>query len=236
MGDPTRLQQVVWNLLSNAIKFTPKGGKIDIVLSRVNSHLEITVHDSGIGIKPEFLPVIFERFRQVDSSTTRAHGGLGLGLSIVKNLVELHGGTIKARSDGEGKGSTFTVCLPLAPVLNGGQREHPTTSKAVAFDGSEVDLTGISVLVVDDEPDAGAIVKRVLLECHAEVTIAGSATDALAVLDQKIPHVIVSDIGMPGMDGYQLIRQIRALPAERGGKTPALARPRLRGLRIGPGR
>jgi len=223
MGDPTRLQQVIWNLLSNAIKFTPKQGKIGVVLERVNSHLEITVRDSGIGIKPEFLPIIFDRFRQVDSSSTRSHGGLGLGLSIVKNLIELHGGTINARSEGEGHGSTFIVSLPLAPIRQGGQREHPTASKAAPFDGSKVNLLGIHVLVVDDEPDARALLKRVLLECGAEVTVAGSAAEALAEITRRNPDVIVSDIGMPGRDGYQFIRQIRALPAERGGKTPALA-------------
>ena len=137
-GDPTRLQQVIWNLLTNAIKFTPRAGKVDVLLERVNSHLEITVHDSGIGIKPDFLPLVFDRFRQVDSSTTREHGGLGLGLSIVKQLVELHGGTVRAKSAGEGEGATFIVSLPLAPIRPGEQREHPTTSKSPELDCHDV--------------------------------------------------------------------------------------------------
>lgn len=223
-GDPTRLQQVVWNLLSNAIKFTPKGGKVEVLLERVNSHLEITVHDSGMGIKPDLLPVIFERFRQGDASTTRSYGGLGLGLAIVKHLVELHGGTVRAKSSGEGEGATFIVMLPLAPVRDDGRkREHPRTQKAAALDFSEVDLAGVKVLVVDDEPDARALVRRLLAECHADVSVAASAAEAVEQLKMVRPDIIVSDIGMPETDGYQFIRQVRALPAGQGGRTPAIA-------------
>ena len=222
-GDPTRLQQVVWNLLSNAIKFTPKGGKIDILLERVNSHLEITVHDSGVGIKPEFLPIVFERFRQADSSTTRSYGGLGLGLSIVKSLVELHGGTVRAKSGGEGQGATFIVSLPLAPIRSNEKREHPTASKAPAIDRVQLDLSGVKVLVVDDDSDARSLISRLLTQCHAEVSTAASAAEGLDQLKTFKPHVLVSDIGMPHTDGYQFIREVRKLPTEDGGKTPAVA-------------
>jgi CheY-like chemotaxis protein len=222
-GDPTRLQQVFWNLLSNAIKFTPKSGNVDVVLERVNSHLEITIRDSGIGIKPEMLPVVFERFRQADSSTTRSYGGLGLGLSIVKSLVELHGGTVRADSDGEGRGATFTVSLPLSPIRSDEKREHPTTSKPAALDLERVRLPGIKVLVVDDEPDARNVLQRMLSQCEAEVTTAESASAGLELIRTHRPDVIISDIGMPGMDGYQFIREVRSLPPADGGKTPAIA-------------
>jgi PAS domain S-box-containing protein len=223
MGDPTRLQQVIWNLLANAIKFTPKGGKVELFLERVNSHLEITIHDTGIGIKPEFLPFIFERFRQADSSSTRSHGGLGLGLSIVKNLVELHGGNVRAKSPGEGEGTTFAITLPLAPIRSVDGREHPTTSKRVSWDCTEIDLHGLKVLVVDDEPDARALISRILSQCKAEVSTASSAVEGLQQVAAFEPHVIVSDIGMPDTDGYQFIREVRRLPIEKGGKIPAIA-------------
>jgi PAS domain S-box-containing protein len=222
-GDPTRLQQVVWNLLSNAVKFTPKNGTIDVLLERVNSHLEITVHDSGAGIKPEFLPLVFERFRQADSSTTRNHGGLGLGLSIVKQLVELHGGTIRAKSAGENQGATFIVALPVAAVRNEGDREHPSAYKAPVVDCDELHLEGLKVLVVDDELDARNLIKRVLKECRAEVTLAAGADEGLAAIKAVRPHVIISDVGMPGKDGYQFIRDVRSLMASEGGHTPAIA-------------
>jgi PAS domain S-box-containing protein len=222
-GDPTRLQQVFWNLLSNAIKFTPKGGNVDMLLERVNSHLEITVHDSGIGIRPEVLPVVFERFRQADSSTTRSYGGLGLGLSIVKNLVELHGGTVRAQSGGEGQGSTFIVTLPLAPIRSDEKREHPASFKSPVPDVDRVRLPGIKVLVVDDEPDARDVLKRMLSQCEAEVTTAESARAGLELLQSQKPDVIISDIGMPGMDGYEFMREVRSLPPSDGGKTPAIA-------------
>jgi PAS domain S-box-containing protein len=222
-GDPTRLQQIIWNLLTNAIKFTPKGGKVDILLERVNSHLEITVHDSGIGIKPEFLPAVFDRFRQADSTTSRSYGGLGLGLSIVKHLVELHGGTVRAKSPGEGKGSTFIVSLSMAPMRSGEKREHPTAHSAPTLDCREVSLEGIKVLLVDDEADARTLISRFLTECKAEVLAVASADEGLDVIADFAPHVVISDIGMPGKDGYQFIREIREKDATSGRKIPAVA-------------
>jgi CheY-like chemotaxis protein/two-component sensor histidine kinase len=222
-GDPTRLQQVFWNLLTNAIKFTPKGGTVDVVLERVNSHLEVTVRDSGIGIKPEMLPHVFERFRQADSSTTRSYGGLGLGLSIVKNLVELHGGSIRAESEGDGEGSTFVVRLPLAPIRSGEKREHPTSVKSASLDFAQMRLSGIKVLVVDDEPDARELLRRVLDQCEADVITAKSGKEALELVRTEKPHVIVSDIGMPGMDGYEFIQEVRKLLPADEGKIPAIA-------------
>jgi CheY-like chemotaxis protein len=222
-GDPTRLQQVIWNLLTNAIKFTPKGGKVDVLLERVNSHVEIAVHDSGIGIAAEFLPVVFERFRQADASTTRSYGGLGLGLSIVKNLVELHGGTVRVASLGTGQGASFVVSLPLAPVHARAGREHPTTPRQSGIECARISLAGVRVLVVDDEPDARALIKRVLSQCDAEVMTAESARSGLEALRTEKPDVIVSDIGMPETDGYQFMQEVRKLPAAQGGKTPAVA-------------
>jgi PAS domain S-box-containing protein len=224
-GDPARLQQVVWNLLSNAIKFTPKGGKVQVVLERVNSHVEIGIADTGVGIDPQFIDHVFERFRQADASTTRRFGGLGLGLSIVRHLVELHGGTVHARSDGEGRGSTFTVHLPVAIVARGSAagRHHPTAPRPVPLEGQPADLTGIKVLVVDDQTDARELLARVLAECNAQVLTAGNAEEALALIESERPDVLVSDIGMPDVDGYELLRRVRALDASRGGKTPAIA-------------
>ena len=224
-GDPNRLQQVVWNLLSNAIKFTPREGKVQVVLERVNSHIEVSVADTGMGIEPKFLEHVFERFRQQDSSTTRRYGGLGLGLSIVKNLVELHGGTVRARSEGQGRGATFSVNLPVAVVhrADSPSRTHPETSKAPPADIKMVDLTGITVLVVDDQPDARDLVARVLADCNARVLSAGSADEALALVESERPTVLVSDIGMPDVDGYELLRRVRALGEARGGKVPAIA-------------
>lgn len=222
-GDPNRLQQVVWNLLTNAIKFTPKGGKVDVLVERVNSHLEVTVHDSGQGIAPEFLPHVFERFRQADSSTTRKYGGLGLGLSIVKQLVELHGGSVRAKSAGEGQGATFIVALPLAPIRDEEVREHPTTDRFPTIDCEEMHLGGVKVLVVDDEPDARELVRRVLVHCKAEVEVAADAEEAIELLQRYRPHVIISDIGMPRKDGYQFIQEVRQLPEAKGGRTPAIA-------------
>jgi signal transduction histidine kinase/ActR/RegA family two-component response regulator len=224
-GDPSRLQQVIWNLLSNAIKFTPKEGKVQIVLARVNSHIEISVADTGIGIKPEFLPFVFDRFRQADASTTRTFGGLGLGLAIVKHLVELHGGTVQVKSAGEGQGTTFAVHLPLTVVHRNGEsglRVHPKTPQTAA-DFKHSDLSGIKVLVVDDEADARELVKHVLAECDAEVFTAESADDALAIIERERPHVLVSDIGMPIVDGYELLKRVRALGPALGGNLPAVA-------------
>lgn len=222
-GDPTRLQQVVWNLLSNAVKFSPKGSSVDVLLERVNSHLEITVHDSGIGIKPEFLAVIFERFRQVDSSTTRTFGGLGLGLSIVKHLVELHGGTVRAKSPGEGQGATFIVALPLAPFRPDELRVHPKSSQAGAIDYGMVDLSGVRILILDDEADTRNLLTRLLADCKAEVRSMSNAADAIEAFKRDKPDLILSDIGMPGVDGYQFIHEVRECEAEQGGATPAIA-------------
>jgi len=228
-GDPERLQQVVWNLLSNAIKFTPKGGRVQVRLERVNSHVEITVSDTGQGIAPEFLPFIFERFRQSDSSTTRKYGGLGLGLAICRHLVELHGGVITADSAGEGQGATFVVNLPLMILharLNDSDRAHPAANRASGL--AEVpSLAGIQVLVVDDEPDARELLTTVLEEEGAEVQAVASAQEALQVITQaptpQRPDVLISDIGMPEEDGYSLIRRLRLIELEQGGRIPAVA-------------
>ena len=224
-GDSNRLQQVVWNLLSNAIKFTPRGGRVQVALERVNSHVEITVSDTGQGIKPEFLPYVFDRFRQADSSTTRRHAGLGLGLAIVKQLVELHGGTVRAKSAGEGQGATFSIELPLMPVRDEAAeaRAHPrASSAAVAFE-TPLSLAGVKVLVVDDEPDARELVGELLESCGAIAVCAGSANEALALFRTFRPDVLVSDIGMPGTDGYDLIKSIRAMEDGSGATTPAVA-------------
>jgi signal transduction histidine kinase/ActR/RegA family two-component response regulator len=224
-GDPSRLQQVVWNLLSNAIKFTPRGGRVQVVLERVNSHLEISVADTGAGIEPDFLERVFDRFSQADGSTTRQFGGLGLGLAIVKNLVELHGGTVRARSEGAGKGSTFTVLLPLAVVRRDGDvsRTHPQASGPGSGSFKPMDLAGVKVLVVDDQTDARELVARVLSACQAEVLTASGAEEALILLERERPDVLVTDIGMPDIDGFELLRRVRALGEARGGKTPAIA-------------
>jgi PAS domain S-box-containing protein len=225
-GDPNRLQQVVWNLLSNAIKFTPKDGKVQVVLQRVNSHIEISVADTGVGIKTEFLPHVFERFRQADAATTRRYSGLGLGLSIVKHLVELHGGTVRADSLGEGRGTTFSVHLPLTAVQRGadkGERHHPRTPKDLPQDYRVANLSGVKVLVVDDEPDARDLLRRVLTDCGAEVMVAATAAEALRMVQNARPDLLVSDVGMPDTDGFELLKQIRALGAARGGRLPAIA-------------
>ncbi len=228
-GDPNRLQQIFWNLLSNAIKFTPKGGRVQVVLERVNSHLEVSISDTGQGIDPVFLPHVFDRFRQADATTTRQHGGLGLGLAIVKQLVELHGGSVRVKSGGLGAGATFIVDLPLA-VLHpeaeppGSERRHPLAGSSHARLSSQgLNLTGVKVLVVDDEPDARALVKRLLDDRGASVRAACSAAEALRLIGEARPDVLVSDIGMPGEDGYALIQRVRALSATGGGTIPAIA-------------
>lgn len=225
-GDPGRLQQIVWNLLSNAVKFTTGGGRIQVVLKRVNSQIEITVSDSGKGIDAAFLPHIFERFRQADASTTRQHGGLGLGLAIVKQLVEMHGGAISAFSDGPGKGSTFTITLPILLALakkriDAKSRLAELEQNAPSFSSTE--LHGITVLVVDDEKDGRGLVKRVLEEYGANVITAGSAVEAIEILPTANPDVLVSDISMPEMDGFEMLRCVRALGAAKGGDVPAIA-------------
>jgi CheY-like chemotaxis protein len=222
-GDPNRLQQIVWNLLSNAVKFTPRGGRVQVVIARANSQIEITVSDSGPGISPEFLPHVFERFRQADASITRKHGGLGLGLAIVKQLVELHGGTIRADNAGPGGGAVFVVCLPLGAIRDDdGRREHPTTGRMKPL-ARVVSLEGIKVLVIDDEPDARELIKWVLESSQAEVATAGSAAEGLDLVKTLRPDLVISDIGMPEKDGYQLIREIRSLPPDQGGRIPAIA-------------
>jgi PAS domain S-box-containing protein len=215
-GDSNRLQQIVWNLLSNAIKFTPKGGRVEIRLQQVDDQAHIIVSDTGIGINPDFLPHIFESFRQEDVSITRKYGGLGLGLAIVRQLVEAHGGTITADSPGEGLGATFTVCLPLLNV-------EPEIKQIDDLPQEGLDLTGIRVLTVDDDPDARELLTILLAQYGAEVLTVASAAEVLANLESFQPDVLVSDIGMPEVDGYSLIQQIRTLTPEKGGQIPAIA-------------
>ena len=216
LGDAGRLQQVVWNLLSNSVKFTSSGGKIAVKLDRADTDAQITVTDTGKGIEPDFLPYVFDYFRQADSTITRKFGGLGLGLAIVRHLVELHGGTVKSDSPGEGQGATFTVRIPLIPV-------PPPTIPAETAPESSFNLSGIRVLAVDDDADARDLVVFLLEDCGASVTAVSSADAALAVLTQSVPDVLLSDIGMPHTDGYMLLRQVRALPPEQGGLVPAIA-------------
>ncbi|HEX8888797.1 MAG TPA: PAS domain S-box protein [Pyrinomonadaceae bacterium] len=225
-GDPVRLQQVVWNLLANAIKFTQRGGKVQVRLERVNSHVEIAVSDTGAGISSEFLPHVFDRFRQANQRTTRQHGGMGLGLSIVRHLVEIHGGTVVAESPGEGKGSTFTVLLPVAPVYQvaaEGERVHPAARDTLPSFECLDRLDGMHVLVVDDEPDTRELLRAGLGQCGAEVTVASSSTEAIEAMQAVTPDLLISDIGMPEVDGYELIRRIRSMPDENGGRIPAIA-------------
>ncbi|MEG4215040.1 PAS domain S-box protein [Microcoleus sp. Pol14C6] len=217
LGDAGRLQQVVWNLLSNAVKFTPPGGKIEVVLDRVDTRAQITVTDTGKGIEPDFLPYVFDYFRQADSTMTRKFGGLGLGLAIVRHLVELHGGTVKSDSPGEGKGTTLTVRIPLMPA------QSQTSPAGTAPPAESLDLSGIRVLAVDDDADALDLVVFLLEDCGASVTAVANAADALAVLTQSVPDLLLSDIGMPDTDGYMLMRQVRALAPDKGGLVPAIA-------------
>jgi CheY-like chemotaxis protein len=215
-GDPDRLQQVVWNLLSNAIKFTPRDGKVVLRIERVLSHVQLSVSDSGVGIPRGFLPHVFDRFWQADSSITRAQGGLGLGLAIVRHLVEVHGGTVQAHSEGEGKGATFKVLMPVRAVApeappppppNGGEQLALPEVPAIA----EKLLLGVEVLVVDDEPDARELVAAVLARCGAQVRTASTVDDAVRQLVERRPHVLLSDIGLPKEDGFALIRRVREI-------------------------
>jgi CheY-like chemotaxis protein len=222
VADATRLQQVVWNLLSNAVKFTDAGGSITVRVRREQSSLVLSVSDTGRGIEPQFLAHAFERFSQADSSTTRKVGGLGLGLSIVRHLVDLHGGTVEAFSEGLGRGATFTIKLPVravAPVEN--QARQPT--QAVMPDEVRHSLSGLRVLVVDDEPDARELLEEVLQQAGCSVNTAGSADQAIELLRTFRPHVLVSDVGMPDEDGYALMQRVRALPAQAGGDVPSVA-------------
>ena len=228
-GDPTRLQQIIWNLVSNAIKFTPKDGWVEVRLERVYSHLHVIVSDSGIGIDEQFLPHIFERFRQADSSMSRSYSGVGLGLAIVRHLVELHGGTVSAESDGVGQGAALTVRLPVrdnseavssgvsGPLIAAHQTVHDLYKR------SDMPLTGLRILAVDDDPDALQVLTVALTGCGAEVKTAVSAAEGLSELRLYKPDVLVSDLAMPGEDGYSLIKRVRALPAEEGGVIPAVA-------------
>jgi signal transduction histidine kinase len=218
-GDFARLQQIVCNLLSNAIKFTPSGGKVDVCLAHRNEEAEISVSDSGQGIKPEFLPLVFDRFRQEDGSISRRHGGLGLGLAIVRHLVELHAGSVEAFSAGEGKGSRFVVRLPTRL----GAARGSAADEVVASPTTSSMLAGVRLLVVDDEAGARDLIANVLQGYGAEVCLAESGQAALTKLFEQRPHVLVADLGMPGMDGYALIEQVRALDPDFGGQTPAIA-------------
>jgi CheY-like chemotaxis protein len=224
-GDQERLQQVFWNLLANAVKFTPKGGRVEVQLGRAGSQLEIVVSDTGQGISPEFLPYVFERFRQADGSITRAHGGLGLGLSIARHLVEMHGGTIRAESGGEGQGASFRVRLPFAPThwevqpfdcghLSGTQGTAPADLPR---------LDGLHVLVVDDDPNTGELITTLLTQYGAEARSCTSAAEARQLLADWRPDVLISDVGMPGEDGYEFIRQLRAAGPVGSIEIPAVA-------------
>jgi PAS domain S-box-containing protein len=238
-GDAGRVQQVVWNLLSNAVKFTPAQGCVRVSLARRGAHVEIGVQDSGRGIEPRFLPHVFERFRQADGDAARATGGLGLGLAIVKELVELHGGTVEARSEGLGRGATFTVRLPVAgSPAPGGQpgaaagpvgvgrapAQRPAAPLRPSSGAPLPRLDGLRVLVVEDDPDTRGMLRDILTECRAQVTTAASVAEAMGFFARgEVPEAILSDIGMPGETGYDLIRRVRALPASEGGAVPAAA-------------
>lgn len=236
-GDPGRLQQVVWNLLTNAIKFTPRGGRVAVELAQRDDLVTITVRDNGAGIRPEFLTHVFERFRQADASMTRRHGGLGLGLAIVKHLVEQHGGTVRAESSGEGLGASFTIELPVAKSATptrevraaAGAAPLPGQESGREFPGEAMPeaalrkLEGLSVLVVDDDRDARELIARILADCHAEVRIAASAREAFDLLRAELPDLLISDLGMPEVDGLELLSWVRGLPRDAGGLVPAIA-------------
>lgn len=225
-GDPTRLQQMIWNLLSNAIKFTPAQGKITVTLEQVNSQMEISVEDTGEGISEEFLPHVFDRFRQQDATSMRKHQGLGLGLSIVKQLVELHGGTVRAKSPGVGQGSTFVISLPVAAAQSDGNFSPPKKSAVqdtLVFEEALPSLLGVKVLIVDDDGDARELLRSILSHQGASARTASSVAEAIEQFGNRLPDVLVSDIGMPGEDGYELIRRVRNFSDEEGGQVPAVA-------------
>jgi signal transduction histidine kinase/CheY-like chemotaxis protein len=226
-GDADRLQQIVWNLLNNAVKFTPEGGRIEVRVSRAGSGVEIAVADTGAGIEPEFLPYVFDRFRQADAKTTRTYGGLGLGLAIVRQLVELHGGTVSVASEGAQRGATFTVTLPAAPAtLQSDALTRTQAATEAAPSGVEPgreSLAGLRVLVVDDDADARELFARTLADCGAQTLTAASSAEALDALMRERPDVLLADIAMPEEDGYVLIGKVRALAPEGGGLTPAAA-------------
>jgi CheY-like chemotaxis protein/anti-sigma regulatory factor (Ser/Thr protein kinase) len=221
-GDPERLQQVVWNLVSNAVKFTPRGGRVAVRVTRTGHEVRLAVSDSGAGIERASLPRLFERFWQSDSSTTRTHGGLGLGLAVVRHLVELHGGTVHAESEGEGRGATFTITLPALAAARAGDESRPHQSAQRAAT-SAPRLEGLRLLVVDDDQDTCQIIGTVLEAEGAAVRTCLSASQALQGLETWVPNILESDIAMPGEDGYTLIRKIRARKAEAGGRMMAVA-------------
>ncbi|HXG64106.1 MAG TPA: ATP-binding protein [Blastocatellia bacterium] len=224
-GDADRLQQVIWNLLSNGIKFSPKNARVDITLERDGSNARITVSDTGRGINPEFLPYVFDRFRQADSSTTRQYGGLGLGLAIVRHLVEVHGGKVQAKSEGEGKGATFIITLPILAVRESVETPEPLREAAPAAASRDglPSLAGVRALIVDDEPETRRLLAALLTRCGAEPVAAASVSEALREMEKSRFDILISDIGMPGEDGYSLIQKVRALPEEQGGNIPAVA-------------
>ncbi|HEY3202603.1 MAG TPA: response regulator [Thermoanaerobaculia bacterium] len=225
VGDPDRLQQIIWNLISNSIKFTPPRGRVTVGLSRRNGEFEIAVSDTGRGMTPEFLAHAFDRFRQEDSSTTRSHGGLGIGLAIARHLAELHGGSIAAESAGPDRGSRFMVLLPAVALrVDSAEKREPESVEAVALRAhGSTDLTGVKVLLVEDQWDSRDLMSEILRTAGCEVTAVGSVPEALEALPVSLPDVLVSDIGMPGEDGYSLLRRIRQYPAEEGGLVPAIA-------------
>lgn len=223
MGDPSRLQQIIWNLLTNAVKFTPNRGRVQVVMKRTESHIEVSVADTGEGIAPADLPHIFERFRQVDSSTTRKHGGLGIGLAIVKSLAELHGGVLHASSPGLGQGATFTLRLPVAATITEADDEPVIVKPSLSGPAEPVSLSGTRILAIDDDADSRDVIRRVLEAAGATVFAASGAAEALILLNGERPDLIICDIGMPGMDGYQFIREVRRRSPGEGGKMPAIA-------------
>jgi CheY-like chemotaxis protein len=219
IADPDRLQQVVWNLLSNACKFTPEGGRIDVRLRADRTHATVTVADTGVGISSDFLPHVFDRFRQAEQGFTRSHGGLGLGLAIVKQLVEMHGGEVTATSEGPGKGATFEVRLPLARMIPRDRRARHEPSSELP----KLDLSDYSILVVDDDETTRDLMMTLLSQCGATVRTVGSASEALLEFDTDIPGLVLADIGMPGEDGLSMIKRIRRRPPARGGLVRAVA-------------
>jgi len=228
LGDPVRLQQIVWNLVSNAVKFVPREGSVRVSLRRVNSHVEVSVLDNGPGIEDDFLPYVFDRFRQADSAANKKYSGLGLGLSIVRHLTELHGGTVEATNGGDGEGALFIVRLPVMAlsrsieqiVASAGGDESTTAN--LSFD-KPPDLSGVKILAVDDELDARMLLEAMFKQCGADIVTCSSASEALAMLDEYAPDVLVSDIGLPGEDGYSLIKKIRAAEVATGKRIPAVA-------------
>src|SRR5436190_1079358 len=217
-ADRQRMQQVLWNILSNSLKFTPSGGRLDVRTRHLDSQVEISVTDTGVGLEPAFLPFVFDRFRQADQTFTRTHGGLGLGLAIVKHLVELHGGHVSAESEGVGKGSTFCVILPVEAIADSRQRHDESACAQPALD-----LSGRSILVVDDDASTRELLAEILAHCHAHVETADSARAALECVVQHPPALIIADIGMPGEDGLSMMGRLRRLPPELGGTLPAIA-------------